>query len=66
VGGEPRSIEEEGTKKVKGLYSRGMHPVAHVIKSQDKPSFATTSKTCFVACFYDHYMFRPSQEAIFR
>jgi hypothetical protein len=31
-----------------------------------KPSFATTSKTCFISCFYDHYMFRPSQEAIFR
>jgi hypothetical protein len=24
------------------LHSRGMHPVAHVIKLQDKSSFATT------------------------
>jgi hypothetical protein len=32
-----------------------------------KPSFATTSKTCFIfRVLYDHYMFRASQEAIFR
>jgi hypothetical protein len=49
------------------IFIVGVHSLLRVSSNYKiKPPFVTTSITCFISCFYYHYMFRPSQEAIFR
>jgi hypothetical protein len=47
--------------EIYNLYSRNVHLVARVIKSQDKkPSLATICKSALLCTLHDHDMFRPS------
>jgi hypothetical protein len=48
------------------FYNGGMHPVARIIKSQDKPSFATNIVHALFRVLYAHNMFRLLPKTIFR